>query len=143
MDVHANCLRSILSLAGVAPILVLAGCTHETVIVKEQDLTHSGTMVIDLLGIPFYSKKGVCNKESVWLEPQYTLTLTVVTDGHPPMTRTMVLSRFGYEASDTQDLLQGLTGLKGSYKLTEIVPESCPSSIGCGLSGSTQHLRAA
>jgi hypothetical protein len=111
-------------------MLALAGCTHQTAIVTEQDLTKTGAPITELKGIPFYSKKGVCNKESVWLEPQYTLTLTVVADGNSPLTRTMVLSRYGYEGSDTRELLQLLAGLKGLYKLSEIVPNSCPAAIG-------------
>jgi hypothetical protein len=118
------------ALSGIPLMLVLASCTHQTVIVTEQDLTKTGAPITELKGIPFYSKKGVCNKESVWLEPQYTLTLTVVADRDPPLTRTMVLSRYGYEGSDTQELLQLLTGLKSTYKLSEIVPNSCPAAIG-------------
>jgi hypothetical protein len=122
--------RSIVLSAALSTGLYLAGCTHQTVVVKEQDLSKAGVPATELQGIPFYSKKGVCNKESVWLEPQYTLQITIVADGEAPMTRTMVLSRAGYLGADTEVLLQTLTGLKGSYRLSEIVPASCPSAIG-------------
>lgn len=118
------------ALFAILSTLALAGCTHQTAIVSEQDLTQTGAPISELKGIPFYSKKGVCNKESVWLEPQYSLNLTMVADGNPPLTRTMVISRHGFEGSDTQELLQLLTGLKGAYNPGEIVPNSCPAAIG-------------
>jgi hypothetical protein len=45
-----------------------------------------------LPGIPFYNHYGVCKQETVWLEPQTTLTLTVTADGGKPVTRTMTLN---------------------------------------------------
>jgi hypothetical protein len=102
----------------------LQGCTHQTLIVKGQ------TPADELPGIPFYTKQGVCKKESDWLEPQYTLVLGVAIDGGPPTTHTLALSRQGYVDAGTQTLVQMIQGLKGPYPAHEVAPNACPAAIG-------------
>jgi hypothetical protein len=114
---------------GTIAAVSVVGCTHETALVREDKLDAHGKP-ITLPGVLFYAKKGVCNKESVWLEPQYTLTFTIAADGGLPQTRSMVLSRKGYEAPETKELFKTLTGLKNTYRVREIVHDSCPAKIG-------------
>lgn len=104
--------------------LAIIGCTHETLEVKSDKVSEN------VPGIPFYTKLGVCKKESDWLEPQYTLTLGVAIDGSPTITHTLTLSRNGYEAPDTQTLLQTIQSIKGSYAAQKLSPQACPAAIG-------------
>jgi hypothetical protein len=133
MDVRAS-FRALKGLILVGSALwYVAGCTHTTAVVKEEtgkNDANGNPIYLDLPGIPFYAKKGVCNEQSVWLEPQYALIFTVKADDQPPITRTLVVSRVGYREQSTQDLIKTLTGLKSDYKLPEIYPNLCPSSLG-------------
>lgn len=113
----------------IGAVFLASGCTHETAIVKETSNPPTAKMT-QLEGIPFFPKKAVCNRETVWLEPQYTLTFTVEADGAPPLTHTLIVSRSGYEAPDTKSLLQVLSGMNKEYKLTEIYPYHCPARLG-------------
>jgi hypothetical protein len=45
-----------------------------------------------LPGIPFYGHRGVCTQETVWLEPQTTITLTVTPEAGKSTTQTMTLN---------------------------------------------------
>ena len=118
-----------------SPLLMLLGCTHPTAVVREASRDSStkppiwAAVPTKLPGIPFYVKKGVCNQESVWLEPQYTLTLTTAIDDEPPTTRTLTLSRHGYESQSVQDLLKQLRNITGHYKITSINLDACPARI--------------
>lgn len=106
-----------------ALFVMLCGCAHEALVVKTSATS-------ELPGIPFYLKKGICNKESAWLEPQYTVMLAVSVDGGPPITHSIVLSRHGYEGATTKSLLQTIQGLKTEYELSQIIPDACPAAIG-------------
>jgi hypothetical protein len=135
MDVHV----AVRAVKGFIPVgfawLVAAACSHTTAIVQEekdpkQKDEHGNQAYLKLPGIPFYPKKGVCNERSVWMEPQYTLSFTVKADDQPPVMRTLVVSRAGYLAPTTQDLIKTLTSLKSKYTLPEINPSLCPASLG-------------
>lgn len=134
MDVHV----AVRALKVFIPVgfawLVAAGCSHTTAIVQEEEPgqkdEHGNQAYLKLPGVPFYPKKGVCNERSVWVEPHYTLSFTVKSDDQPPVTRTLVVSRAGYLAPTTQDLIKTLTSLKSKYTLPEIYPSLCPASLG-------------
>lgn len=51
----------------------LAGCSNAVRVYRSQPTT-TNNGVEQMKGIPFYVKKGVCKQETVWLEPQYTIT---------------------------------------------------------------------
>jgi hypothetical protein len=104
----------------------LVGCGHPTVAV----FSSANAKAPDLPGVPFYIKHGVCTEETVWLEPQYTLSLAVTADKQPPVTRTLTVNRAGYLAEDTQSLITALTGLGGDAALDQVNVERCPGAIG-------------
>jgi hypothetical protein len=79
-------------------------------------------------GVPFYAMRGACEKETVWLEPQYTLTVEVTVDDKAPVVHTMTFSRHDYRQADVQQLIAYVKGLQGNYQTTD--PQSCPANIG-------------
>src|SRR5271170_4180591 len=105
----------------------LTGCGHPTVTVKQAAAAGPPALVP---GIPFYLKHGVCTRESVWLEPQYTLSLSVIADQNEPISKTMILNREGYRNDSTQGLIAALSELKGTYALDPAHADKCPSAIG-------------
>lgn len=85
--------------------LQLCGC-HQTVMVfgpstlpnalAPSDITDDDKKATaakrQLPGIPFYNHYGVCTHETVWLEPQTTLILTVTADDGNPVTQKITLN---------------------------------------------------
>jgi hypothetical protein len=57
-----------------------------TAAAKQQDANNQ------LPGIPFYGHRGVCTEETVWLEPQTTIMLTVTPESGKSTTQTMTLN---------------------------------------------------
>jgi hypothetical protein len=111
----------------------LSACTHPTLVVKEAAVANDGSVgatTSDAPGIPFYRKRGVCNRESVWIEPQYTLSLTIRADLEPPLNHTMNLSRSGFESGNARSLVARLKALKKAYGPVELPPSECPASLG-------------
>jgi hypothetical protein len=106
--------------------IILAACTHETAFVTK----NTADKPVEIPGVPFFVKKGMCEKESAWLEPQYTLSMSLSADGAPPVSRSMTLSLSGYSAPETQDLLNQIQGIAGKYKIAEVAPSFCPNVIG-------------
>lgn len=100
--------------ATILGLATLSGC-HKTVLVygptglpdplvpptspaaKKQDANNQ------LPGIPFYGHRGVCTQETVWLEPQTTITLTVTPEGGKSTTQTMTLNNRAFH-DPTPDL---------------------------------------
>jgi hypothetical protein len=88
----------------------------------------------ELPGIPFYSHYGVCTRETVWLEPQTTLTLTVTPEGGKPTTQTMTLNNRAFHDPDPSldpnlsalNLVASLKALQGDHP-----PISGPDSPYC------------
>jgi hypothetical protein len=115
------------------------GCAHETLLVSSATAAsgadpgqpaqwNAPPTKID--GIPFYVKRGVCKKETTWLEPQYVLTLSVAVDDEPPIFHTIVLSRSGYRSAEVQSLLALVAGISGQYTLAKAYQDACPGKIG-------------
>ena len=80
--------------------LLTAGCGHPTVMVTARsappDLTASdpkNPVVAKIDGIPFYVKRGVCKRETIWAEPKHTLQLEVLQGDKTIVTRTITFSR--------------------------------------------------
>jgi hypothetical protein len=46
------------------------------------------------------------------------------------MTHTLTLSRAGYQSQSAQDLLALISGITGTYKMSEIYAQGCPATIG-------------
>ena len=86
-----------------------------------------------LPGIPFYNHYGICTKETVWLEPQTTLTFTVTADGGNPVTRTITLNNLAFHdpnpnGHDAYSLVTSLGEVSGDHK--HAAPEKfCPANV--------------
>jgi len=88
----------------------------------------------ELPGIPFYNHYGVCTKETVWLEPQTTLTLTVTADGGKPVTQAITLNNQAFhDTTPTPDhnansLVTALNEAQGKHQL-ENTGKFCPAEV--------------
>jgi len=113
--------------------LVLAGCAHETAVVRVSDWENPtwSTPSQAEPGIPFFVKKGVCRQESIWLEPQYDLSVDISVDGAKPVSRKVTLSRTGFESQQATSLLRLLKSLQTQTGTPQsnLTPETCPSAI--------------
>ena len=91
----------------------------------------------ELPGIPFYNHYGVCTKETLWLEPQTTLTLTVTADGGKPVTQSITLNNLAFhDPKPTQDhdansLVTSLKGAQGEHTngITDQNKKLCPANV--------------
>ena len=108
----------------------LTGCTHPTVVVTRVNSAAGAPTVTEKVdGIPFYAKYGVCQQETVWLEPQYTWSLTVQADDQAPMTKTVRLSGYAYQQPAVQASLGSLQALNGKHDVSAANPAYCPDTI--------------
>jgi hypothetical protein len=84
-----------------------------------------------LPGIPFYNHYGVCAKETLWLEPQTTLSLTVTPDGGEPVTQTITLNNkaFHDSNSDALSLVSALKEVEGPHEITDTDKKFCPANV--------------
>ncbi len=74
------------------------GCGHPTAmitattappVIASADPAHP----TNVPGIPFYAKRGMCKRETVWAEPKFTLEVDQLVGGKPVVTRTIVMPR--------------------------------------------------
>jgi len=72
----------------------------------------------------------VCKRETVWVEPQYTLSLSVTADKQLPVTKTMTVTRQAYLNDEVQTLITAMNGLAGEHKVDANNASECPSSVG-------------
>ena len=93
----------------------------------------------ELPGIPFYNHMGVCTHESVWLEPQTTLSLTVTPDGGKPTTRMIVLNNRAFhdqnpQGHDANSLVTALEQIEGKHdrEITALDKRLCPANVAAG-----------
>jgi len=79
--------------------LSLVGCMSSVRVYR------SDSLAAPPKGIPFYAKTGVCKQQTVWLEPQYTLTYEAKAAGlsYGPIDK--VLNRQEYLQEDVQDFI--------------------------------------
>ena len=81
-----------------------------------------------LPGIPFYNHYGVCTRETVWLEPQTTLTLTVTSEGEKSVTKTMTLNNLAFhDSGEANDLVAHLSSLSGDHVIDGPDSPYCPA----------------
>jgi hypothetical protein len=106
---------------------LVVGCSHPTMIVTGPGPAATAPT---LPGLPFYTKHGVCKRETVWLEPQYTLSISVTADKQLPVTKTMTVTRQAYLNNEVQTLLTAMNALSGEHKLDANDVSQCPSSVG-------------
>lgn len=106
---------------------LVVGCSHPTMIVTGPG--PAGTAP-SLPGLPFYTKHGVCKRETAWLEPQYTLSLSVTADKQLPVTKTMTVTRQAYLNDEVQTLITAMNALSGEHKVDANDASECPSSVG-------------
>jgi hypothetical protein len=107
--------------------LLVVGCSHPTMIVTGPGPAATAP---SLPGLPFYTKHGVCKRETVWLEPQYTLSISVTADKQLPVTKTMTVTRQAYLNNEVQTLITAMNALSGEHKLDGNDTSECPSSVG-------------
>jgi hypothetical protein len=85
----------------------------------------------ELPGIPFYNHYGVCTKETLWLEPQTTLTLTVTADGGKPVTQAITLNNRAFhdptstQGHDANTLVTDLKEVEGTHEGQKF----CPANV--------------
>lgn len=77
LELRRSCAGALLLLVAV---LGETGCGHPTVVIHGADgppmLQPAQKAIQSVPGIPFYAKRGVCKRETVWAEPRYTLQLS-------------------------------------------------------------------
>lgn len=114
---RSSCLTAAL---GVALSLFMAGCGHQTVVVTAENappaLTSTPTSVP---GIPFYVKRGMCRRETVWAEPRYSIQLDILESGKPVITRTITFPR-SFVGNG------GLNALLGNLQALAVKPKAEP-----------------
>jgi hypothetical protein len=123
--------------------LQLCGC-HKTVLVygpsalpalTPADISDNDKKAVaakkQLPGIPFYNHYGVCSKETLWLEPQTALSLTVTPDGGTPVTQTITLKNKAFHDpdSDAPSLVSALKEIEGSHEITDTDKKFCPANV--------------
>ena len=87
-----------------------------------------------LPGIPFYNHYGTCTQETVWLEPQTTLSLTVIADGGKPVTRTMTLNNLAFRdpkptaEGNASSLVASISEAAGKHD-HEVTDKLCPANV--------------
>ncbi len=102
---HGESYRSwlmIVVLAGLCPGCTAMRITHTQAGRKEE-----------IPGVPFYSKKGACRQEIVWLEPIYNLSLAALIPDknnalQPHPTGAVSLSRTAFQSVDVQGFVKTL-----------------------------------
>ncbi|MBB5316928.1 hypothetical protein [Tunturibacter empetritectus] len=72
----------------------------------------------------------MCKRETVWLEPQYTLSISVTADKQLPVTKTMTVTRQAYLNDEVQTLITSMNALSGEHKVDANDASACPSSVG-------------
>src|SRR5579862_6407592 len=115
-----------------ATAVLSVGCTHETAIVKVGAPidTDAPTALTQVAGIPFYKKRAVCNRDSIWLEPRYALTFVVAVDDQRPISHTLIFSQSGADKRPVKQLIARITGLSETYAAASIIPQACPAVLG-------------
>lgn len=90
----------------------------------------AGTANIPVDGIPFYVKRGSCKTETVWIEPQYTMTLTINLDEKgPEILEEGTLTRSGYLDPTSKQLVNFLSGIQGKHELSDKDLAACPQNV--------------
>lgn len=106
---RSSCLTAAL---GVALSLFMAGCGHPTAVVTAENappaLTSTPTSVP---GIPFYVKRGMCKRQTVWAEPRYSIQVDILESGKPVITRTITFPRSFVGNGGLNALLENLQAL--------------------------------
>jgi hypothetical protein len=120
------------STALVATAFLSVACTHETAIVKVGPPIDISTpkVLTPVEGIPFYKKRVVCNRDSIWLEPRYTLTFVIAVDDRRPISHALIFSQSGADKLPVKQLIARITGLLDTYAATSITSQACPAAIG-------------
>lgn len=90
----------------------------------------AGTANIPVDGIPFYVKRGSCKTETVWIEPQYTMTLSIILDEKgPEILEEGTLTRSGYLDPKSKQLVNFVSGIQGKHELGDKDLAACPQNV--------------
>jgi hypothetical protein len=140
------CVRVVLAGVASAGAVLVCGC-HKTVMVfgpsalpdalapNATDMQREKAAAKELPGIPFYNHYGICTQETVWLEPQTTLTLTVTPEKEKPVIQTMTLNNRAFHDTyvdpnlDPSILVKQLEALKGDHQIVDSDSPYCPSRV--------------
>ncbi len=129
---NAPSIRSIglAALSGAAFALFAVGCGHQTVVVTAADAPPSlSATPAGVPGIPFYVKHGLCRRETVWAEPQYTIQLDVLESGKPVLARTMTFPRSFLAKAGLDALLTDLDALAAAPAAASQPAQPCPADV--------------
>ncbi len=101
--------------------LTFAGCGHPTAMVTASksappiaDLAPNQAVKLD--GVPFYVKRGVCKRETIWLEPRINVDVTIAVENDVAITHHMVLTQSQFDSQAARDLLANLGVLQAASK---------------------------
>ena len=107
--IYSSCLTAAL---GVAVSLFMAGCGHQTAIVTAENAPPALTSTpASVPVIPFYVKRGMCKRQTVWAEPRYSIQLDILESGKPVITRTISFPRSFLGNGALNALLENLQAL--------------------------------
>jgi len=94
-------------------VSLLTACGHKTAVISATAPPVIGSAdpahPTKLPGIPFYVKRGMCKRETVWSEPRFTLQVDVQVGDKPVTSRSIVIPRsymLGNEDSPSPDYLR-------------------------------------
>jgi hypothetical protein len=103
--------------------LLTAGCGHPTVNVTAAESAPALKALTaepkPLDGIPFYVKRGMCKRETVWAEPRYTLQLAILESGKPYATRSITYPHSFQQTEELKTLVAKLNLLAAPPKGTD------------------------
>ncbi len=100
--------------------LFTAGCGHPTVNISASTAPPTLTSTpASLPGIPFYVKRGMCKRETVWAEPRHTLQLDILKGGKLASTRSITYSRSFPQNSEVETLIENLNLLAAAPKASD------------------------
>jgi hypothetical protein len=107
----------------------MAGCGHQTVVVTAENAPPALTSTpASVPGIPFYVKRGMCKRQTVWAEPRYSIQLDILESGKPVITRTISFPRSFLGNGGLNALLTNLQALAVEPK-TDQPARPCLSDV--------------
>jgi hypothetical protein len=106
-----------------------SGCGHPTLNVvasKSAPPITSADQDKNLPGIPFYAKKGVCKRETIFIEPRFIVDVEISRKGDSSITHEMTLSRSEFKDDSFKNLLADLKKLSDADEKHQYSgPDTC------------------
>jgi hypothetical protein len=140
----------LIALAAAGLGLLTTGCGHPTVEISAATAPPAlGAAPTSVPGVPFYVKRGMCKRETVWAEPKYTLTVNVMDGDKPAASRSLVLSRSyliastGTKSKDStlEKLLENLNALAAARSVDDLSADTCPDKVAAEWEAESERAR--